>query len=128
MGLHHQLCHTLGGNLNLPHSDTHTVVLPRALSYNAPSVPKVLEIIAEVLPMGDGDAIRGLDLLIERLALPSALHELGMRESDIAAVVERVLASGYENPMPLECEKVEGLVKACWSGSNTLGGRLHGKV
>src|SRR3546814_10592471 len=31
MGLHHKLCHTLGGALNLPHAETHTIVLPHAI-------------------------------------------------------------------------------------------------
>ena len=35
MGLHHKLCHTLGGSFNLPHAEMHTVVLPHALAYNA---------------------------------------------------------------------------------------------
>lgn len=125
MGLHHQLCHAIGGALNLSHSETHTVVLPRALSYNAPAVPKALIIIAEALPVGDGDAIRGLDMLIERLALPKGLHALRMVESDVAAVVERVLASGYENPMPLEPEKVDRLVRACWSGKLAVEEKLE---
>ena len=35
MALHHKLCHTLGGTYNLPHAETHTVVLPHAAAYNA---------------------------------------------------------------------------------------------
>ena len=35
MSLHHKLCHTLGGTFNLPHAETHTVVLPYALAYNS---------------------------------------------------------------------------------------------
>src|SRR6202521_5079802 len=35
MALHHKLCHTLGGTYNLPHAETHTVVLPQATAYNA---------------------------------------------------------------------------------------------
>jgi len=27
MALHHKLCHTLGGSFNLPHAETHTIVL-----------------------------------------------------------------------------------------------------
>eukprot|EP01032_Pedospumella_encystans_P003692 gene3692-4368_t len=34
MALHHKLCHTLGGSFNLPHAETHTIVLPHALAYN----------------------------------------------------------------------------------------------
>ncbi len=39
MALHHKLCHTLGGTFDLPHAETHTIMLPHALAYNAPTVP-----------------------------------------------------------------------------------------
>ncbi len=39
MGLHHKLCHTLGGLFDLPHAQTHALVLPYALAYNAPMIP-----------------------------------------------------------------------------------------
>jgi maleylacetate reductase len=42
MSLHHKLCHTLGGTLDLPHAQTHTVVLPHALAYNAAAAPAAL--------------------------------------------------------------------------------------
>jgi len=32
MGLHHKLCHTLGGSFNLPHAEVHTIILPHALA------------------------------------------------------------------------------------------------
>ena len=35
MALHHKLCHVLGGSFDLPHAETHTVVLPHAIAYNA---------------------------------------------------------------------------------------------
>ena len=34
MALHHKLCHVLGGTFNLPHAETHTIVLPHAKAYN----------------------------------------------------------------------------------------------
>jgi alcohol dehydrogenase class IV len=40
MGLHHKLCHTLGGTFELPHAEVHTVVLPHALAYNAAAAPR----------------------------------------------------------------------------------------
>ncbi len=40
MALHHKLCHTLGGSFNLPHAETHTIVLPHALAYNAAAAPQ----------------------------------------------------------------------------------------
>ncbi|MFX5734493.1 iron-containing alcohol dehydrogenase, partial [Acinetobacter baumannii] len=43
MSLHHKLCHTLGGSYNLPHAETHTVILPHALAYNAPAAPETMQ-------------------------------------------------------------------------------------
>ena len=49
MGLHHKLCHTLGGSFNLPHAEVHTVVLPHALAYNAAQAPEAMARIARAL-------------------------------------------------------------------------------
>jgi maleylacetate reductase len=117
MGLHHKLCHAIGGALNLSHAETHTIVLPQALAYNAPAVPEVLGIIGRALPFGDGDAVRGLHMLVQELGLPNGLREIGMRESDVSLVVEQVMGSGCENPVPLELDGVERLVRACFHGT-----------
>jgi alcohol dehydrogenase class IV len=121
MGLHHKMCHAIGGALNLSHAETHTIVLPRALAYNAPAIPKALEIIGEALPLGDGDAVKRLHMLVEKLDLPNGLHEIGMKDSDVNTVVEQVMTSGYENPVPLELEKVERLTRACYEGTRYQG-------
>jgi maleylacetate reductase len=117
MGLHHKLCHAIGGALNLSHAETHTIVLPQALAYNAPAVPEVLGIIGRALPFGDGDAVRGLHMLVQELGLPNGLREIGMRESDVSVVVEQVMGPGCENPVPLELDGVERLVRACFHGT-----------
>jgi alcohol dehydrogenase class IV len=39
MALHHKLCHTLGGSFDLPHAETHAVVLPHAVAYNSAAAP-----------------------------------------------------------------------------------------
>ncbi|RQM08425.1 hypothetical protein DH86_00000441, partial [Scytalidium sp. 3C] len=67
MSLHHKLCHTLGGSFNMPHAETHTIILPHALAYNAPAVPGAMAKLAEVLPGSEGDAIRGLNVLLKKL-------------------------------------------------------------
>jgi len=46
MALHHKLCHTLGGTFNLPHAETHTIVLPHALAYNDQAAPEAMQRIA----------------------------------------------------------------------------------
>jgi alcohol dehydrogenase class IV len=40
MALHHKLCHVLGGTWNLPHAETHTLVLPHTLAYNRSFAPE----------------------------------------------------------------------------------------
>ena len=117
MALHHKICHAVGGALNLPHAGTHTVVLPRALSYNAPAVPQVMKTIGEALPLGDGDAVKGLDMLIKALSLPSSLAEYGMQEKNVDVVTKQVLQSSFNNPMPLEQEKVRQLIHSCYGGA-----------
>jgi alcohol dehydrogenase class IV len=117
MSLHHKICHAIGGALNLPHAGTHTVVLPRALSYNAPAVPQAMRIIGEALPFGDGDAVKGLDMLIKALSLPTSLAEFGMQEKYVDTVVGQVLQSAYANPMPLEPEKIRQLICSCYGGT-----------
>ena len=62
MALHHKLCHTLGGSFDLPHAETHTIVLPHALAYNAPAAPEAMQRIARAL--GADDAAQGVTELI----------------------------------------------------------------
>ena len=57
-GLHHKICHVLGGAYGLPHAETHAVVLPHVLAFNAPAAPDAAERIAAAL--GAGDAVTGL--------------------------------------------------------------------
>ncbi len=49
MALHHKLCHTLGGTLNLPHAEVHTIVLPHAIAFNAGAAPDAMRRIARAL-------------------------------------------------------------------------------
>ena len=58
MALHHKLCHTLGGTFDLPHAETHAVILPHAIAYNASAEPEAMARIARAL--GADDAADGL--------------------------------------------------------------------
>ena len=49
MSLHHKLSHTLGGTLDMPHAQTHTVVLPHALAYNQPAAPDAVAALSRAL-------------------------------------------------------------------------------
>ena len=115
MSLHHKLCHTLGGTLDLPHAQTHTVVLPHALAYNQGAAPQAVAALSQALG-GVDDPARELWELAGRLGAPRSLAELGMAESDVPRIVELAVANPYANPRPVTREGVEGLLRAAWAG------------
>jgi alcohol dehydrogenase class IV len=116
MAIHHKLCHMLGGSFGLPHSETHTIILPHSLAYNAPAVPEQMKRLAEVLPESDGDALRGLNILLERTQAPKALKDFGFRESDINSAVEKAMSTPYPNPRALEEKGLRKLLYRAWAG------------
>ena len=116
MALHHKLCHTLGGSFNLPHAETHTIVLPHALSYNAPAIPDAMAKLATALPGSEGDATKGLNVLLEKLKVKRALKDFGMKEEDVDKAAEIAVSNQYPNPRPLEKEKIREVIRRCWAG------------
>ncbi len=116
MSLHHKLCHTLGGTLNLPHSETHTVVLPHALAYNSPKIPNAMRKLADVLPDSNGDAIKGLNALLEKLRVKRGLKDYGMKEGDIDRAAEAAVSNPYWNPREIENGPLRETIRRCWAG------------
>jgi maleylacetate reductase len=114
MALHHKLCHTLGGSFNLPHAETHTVILPHALAYNAPAVPDAMTRIATAL--GVPDAALGLHDLARKLAAPMSLREIGMPESGIDQAAELAVRNPYWNPRGIERDAIRELIARAWRG------------
>jgi maleylacetate reductase len=114
MALHHKLCHTLGGLFDLPHAETHTVVLPHALAYNAPAVPKAIGKIAKALAVED--APRGIFDLSGKVGAPRALREIGMPERGIDEATDLALSNPYWNPRPLERQGIRDLITRAWAG------------
>lgn len=112
MGLHHKLCHTLGGSFAMPHAATHTVVLPHVMAYNAPAAPEVMRRVAEA--MGTDDAARGVHDLVVSVGGPTSLRDLGMAEADLARAAELATARPYPNPRAPEREGVEALLVDAW--------------
>jgi len=118
MALHHKLCHTLGGSFGLKHAETHTIVLPHALSYNAPAIPELMAKLATLFPDSQGDALRGLDSLLGKLDAPRALKDLGMEEKDIDKAADIAMSNEYSNPRALEREPIRELIRRAWSGES----------
>lgn len=116
MGLHHKLCHTLGGTLNLPHAEVHTVVLPHALAYNAPMTPHAMTAIAEALGAPHGNGPLAVHELAVRLGAPTSLRELGMPANEIEQICTLALRAQYPNPRALEREAIRQLLEDAFEG------------
>lgn len=114
MSLHHKLCHTLGGSFNLPHAETHTIVLPHALAYNAPAVPGVMDRIARAL--GQPAAPSGLFDFARELGAPTALREIGMPRDGLQRALKLALSNPYWNPRSLEENALKTLLESAWAG------------
>lgn len=115
-GLHHKICHVLGGMFNLPHAATHAVVLPYVLAFNGAAAPEAEQRLASAF--GTPTAGEGLALLRDRLDAPRSLQGLGMPSEGIAAAAEAVVAAAPAgNPRPVTRRAVTELLGEAWEGA-----------
>lgn len=114
-GLHHKICHALGGTFDLPHAQTHATVLPYVLAFNAPNAPEAQSRLAGAF--GAETALDGLENLRTVLDAPRALQDLGLRETDIPEAVEVILPSvPATNPTPVTRDNLSALLRAAYQG------------
>ncbi len=119
MALHHKLCHTLGGSFNLPHAETHTIVLPHALAYNAKEAPQAMQRIACAL--GGASAAQAVYDLAKNNGAPVALKDIGMQEADLDKACDIALQNQYPNPRPLERVAIRQLFQDAFEGVRPRG-------
>ena len=114
MSLHHKLCHVLGGTFDLPHADTHAIVLPHATAYNSVAAPEAMARVARSLAADH--AATGLYDLAGNLGVLRGLKEIGMPPDGIDRTVELALRDPYWNPRPLEAEGLRDLLRRAFLG------------
>lgn len=113
-GLHHRLCHVLGGAFNTPHAETHTVLLPHSIAYNTAVTRAGTSELAAALQVDD--AALGIFNLASLLGAPTALSELGVQASDLDEAARLVTATPFGNPAPVTLDGVRGLLEAAYHG------------
>ena len=113
MALHHKLCHVLGGTFDLPHAETHTVVLPQATAYNSNSTEAMMRIARA---LGSSTAAGGLFDLARNLGAPLSLKELGMPENGLDKAADIAMSAPYPNPRPLERGAIRELLQNAYDG------------
>ena len=114
MSIHHKLCHTLGGSFNLPHAETHTVMLPHSTAYNRDAAPDAMRRIAAAL--GTSDAASGIFDLIEKIGGPRRLKDIGMPEDGLDRAAELATKNPYYNPRPIERDAIRQLLDNAYQG------------
>lgn len=115
MGLHHKLCHTLGGLFDLPHAETHAIVLPYALAYNATEIPEAIARLRRA--MNTQDPVLALLDLERQLRIPLALRDVGMPEDGIDRAIAQATSNAYRNPRALDPLALSETLKRAWAGS-----------
>jgi alcohol dehydrogenase class IV len=116
-GLHHKLCHVLGGSCDLPHAETHAVVLPYVLAFNAQAGGHAMRDLAAAF--GAETAEAGLAQLRAEVGAPTRLGDYGLRADQVAQVARDVMAVVPDrNPWPVDVFDIEAIVEAARTGAD----------
>jgi maleylacetate reductase len=125
MGLHHGICHMLGGSANIPHGLANAIMLPHVIRFNADSTADQLLPLLEALGIsvhgGRSTAIeeaaREISDLIGKMNLPKRLRDVGVQKADL----QRLAELGFQNrtvrnnPKAIhEVSEIEALLEAAW--------------
>jgi maleylacetate reductase len=118
MALHHKVCHVLGGSFDLPHAETHSVMLPHAVAYNEAAARAQLQPVANLL--GAQSAATGLWDLARALGAPIALKDIGMPEAGLDKAAAEVTANPYWNPRPIMPAPIRAMLADAFNGTRPL--------
>jgi len=115
-GLHHKICHALGGAYDLPHAELHTVVLPHVAAFNETAPAARLGRAARALDAPTVSA--GLARLLGGVHAPRSLRDLGLDPRELPAAVALVMAKDLgDNPRPVHAEDVEAILRGAIEGT-----------
>ena len=113
MALHHKICHTLGGSFDMPHAETHAVMLPHTIGFNATGAPDLLKPAADIF---GGSAGGGLYDFAKSVGAPLTLEDLGLRHADLDRAAEIATQNPYWNPRPFDRAAIRALLQDAWEG------------
>jgi maleylacetate reductase len=115
MGLHHKLCHVLGGSFGLPHAETHAALLPYVVAFNAAAAPEAMARIAAAL--GAPDAVTALLSLSQSIGTARPLAELGLTAEQVPRAAALACAGSYPNPRAVTEPDVAALLERARTGA-----------
>jgi maleylacetate reductase len=125
MGLHHGLCHVLGGSAGVPHGVANAIILPHAMRFNLDATTPRLAALAAAMDLthaGQSEAAQAqaaidhVAALTRALRLPQRLREAGDKQADLSSLARLAAASKTvkRNPKPVSVEDAEGILQDAW--------------
>lgn len=128
MGLHHGLCHVLGGTANVPHGIANSIILPHAIRFNAEvTALQLLPVAAEMeIPIVGIKPVIAIEAMVQKLFhfiaqmhLPQHLSDagVGLQESDLPYLAEIAFENRtvQNNPRPITNEmQIAELLRDAW--------------
>jgi alcohol dehydrogenase class IV len=123
MGLHHGVCHVLGGTLNLPHGMANAIVLPHAIRFNVElcaaelaQLARGIGIDAESDELAARELGKRVALWIQHMQLPTRLRDVGVREQDLALVTQLATQSKtvQNNPRKVSEQEMGRFLRELW--------------
>lgn len=113
MSLHHKICHTLGGSFDTPHAETHAIMLPHTIGFNAEAVPELMAPVSDIFGGSPGQALYDF---AKSIGAPMALRDFGLSEADLDRAAEIATKNPYSNPRPFDRAAIRALLQNAWSG------------
>jgi maleylacetate reductase len=113
MALHHKLAHTIGGSFNMPHADTHAILLPHTAAFNAVAVPELLAPLTQTFGAAPG---AGLWDFATEIGAPTRLADIGLTEADLDRAADIAVQNAYANPRPFGRADIRDLLQAAFEG------------
>jgi alcohol dehydrogenase class IV len=122
MGVHHGLCHVLGGRYNAPHGVLNAIILPHAMRFNLPIAGRAYRDLARPLRVetksGDvGERVcEAVFEFVRGLGIPQRLRDLGIPKADLPSIAQESLSSKsvQANPRPVTLQGALGILEAAW--------------
>jgi maleylacetate reductase len=119
MGLHHSICHVLGGSFGLPHAKTHAVMLRYVVAYNYGAAPDAMLMIEDAMSVEN--AIEGIAALCDRLPVPRNLGTIGFTEQNVGAAADEIASRSYPNPRTASAADVANILRTALTGAAPAG-------
>jgi maleylacetate reductase len=124
IGLHHGLCHVLGGTAGVPHGIANGIMLPHAMRFNTDATASQLAGVARAMGIAGRNevvlaekAAQAVYELIAEVGLPQRLRDVGVEEAALAHLARVALESRavQNNPKPItNTAQTEAVFRAAW--------------